>query len=215
VFLDGAGICLKGFSFALVWAIVASPVGAVPVETTSRPLAIDVGGRQRTFIMHVAPSLRPDVPVPLVLILHGGGGTGKGMEQFTGFSPLADRDGFIAVYPDAIDRNWNDGREAPAIPSQRAGIDDVAFISTLISSISSRYHVDPKRIYATGISNGGFMSQLLAARLSTRVVGDCSGRWRHEPICRRIAATGTTGLCAHHEWDYGSSGAIWGWDCRA
>jgi len=91
------------------------------------------------------------------------------MDWFTGFNALADRHGFIVVYPDAFERNWNDGRGDPTIRSQAEGIDDVGFIAALITRLSKEYPIDPGRIFSTGISNGGFMSQLLAARLSSRL----------------------------------------------
>lgn len=140
-----------------------------PASGASIARTIASGGRQRTFVLHVPPSLRTDVPSALVFVLHGGGGTGTGIERITGFSAVADRARFLAVYPDAVDRNWNDGRGAPQIRSQHDAIDDVGFISALITQLSQEYRIDPRRVFASGISNGGFMSQLLAARLSDRL----------------------------------------------
>lgn len=143
--------------------------GIPPAVAATTAHAIEVGGVRRTFRLHVPPSLPPRA-VPLVFVLHGGGGTGRQMERL-GFGPLADRHGFIVVYPDAFQRHWNDGRGAPAIRAQAEGIDDVAFIEALILRLSAVYRVDPARVFSTGISNGGFMSQLLAARLSRRIAG--------------------------------------------
>jgi len=142
---------------------------AVPASGASITRTIDVGGLRRTFILHVPPSIPAGRAVPLVFALHGGGGAGRQMDRFTGFSAQADRHGFLVVYPDAWERNWNDGRGDPNIRSQAEGIDDVGFISALITLLSREYPIDPGRIFATGISNGGFMSQLLAARLSERI----------------------------------------------
>lgn len=149
--------------------LLAPPGAAPPASSASTARAIETGGRHRTFVLHVPPSLRAGVPAPLVIVLHGGGGSGRGTERMTHFSDVADRRGFIAVYPDAVDRNWNDGRGAPQIRSQQDGIDDVGFIAALITQVSREYRIDPGRVFATGISNGGFMSQLLAARLADRV----------------------------------------------
>lgn len=140
----------------------------VVAQGTTTARAIQVGGLQRTYRVHVA-SARRSARVPLVFVLHGGGGTGAQMERFVAFSALADRHGFIVVYPEAIERNWNDGRNAGSIRTQREGIDDVAFFSAMLERLSKEFRVDPNRVYATGISNGGFMSQLLAVRLSDRI----------------------------------------------
>jgi polyhydroxybutyrate depolymerase len=88
------------------------------------------------------------------------------MDKFTGgLNPVADREGFIVAYPDGVDKQWNDGREIFAA----ANIDDVGFLSTLIDHIARRYNIDPGRVYATGISNGGLMSFRLACDLSEKV----------------------------------------------
>ena len=151
-------------SAALAWQAVSPRALGASVRRT-----IHTGALRRTFVLHTPPSVGAMSSVPLVFALHGGGGTGTGMERSTGFSPLADRDGVIVVYPDAFDGNWNDGRGDPHIRSQAEGVDDVGFISGLITLLSQEYPIDPKRVFATGISNGGFMSQLLAARLSDRI----------------------------------------------
>ena len=109
--------------------------------------------------------------MPLVLLLHGGGGTGEGMEKLTlgGFNRLADREGFVVVYPDGIEKHWNDGRGLEAYRAHRENMDDVGFISTLIDHLIKISKVDPNRIYAAGISNGGQFSQRLACELSDRI----------------------------------------------
>ncbi len=154
---------------AILVAVLLWPFPPAPAEGASVSRSIEASDLRRTFVLHVPPSLRAGVPAALVFVLHGGGGTGWGMERSTGFSLMADRYGFIAVYPDAVERNWNDGRGDLQIRSQREGIDDVGFISAVITLLSREYRIDPRRVFATGISNGGFMSQMLAARLADRI----------------------------------------------
>lgn len=151
-------------AIGLAWSLLVAPASGA---STTR--ALEVGGLRRTFVVHVPQSLPPGVPVPLVFVLHGGGGTGPQIERHTGFSKVADREGFIAVYPSAVDRNWNDGRGDPQIRSQADGIDDVGFIAAVITRLADEYRIDPRRIFSTGISNGGFMSQRLAAQLAARI----------------------------------------------
>lgn len=140
-----------------------------PTWGSSVQNTIDSGGCQRTFALHAPPGLPSGAALPLVLVLHGGGGTGPGIEASTGFSKLADRYRFIVAYPDAVNHIWNDGRGDPQSSSQAAGVDDVAFIASLVSLVSRGHRIDAHRIFVTGMSNGGFMSQLLAARLSDRI----------------------------------------------
>lgn len=155
---------------AILLAVLLWQLPTAPAEGAAVGRSIESGGLQRTFVLHAPSSLRADGPTALVIVLHGGGGTGWGIERSTGFSQMADRYGFVVVYPDAVERNWNDGRGDLQIRSQREGIDDVGFISAVITQVSREYSIDPRRVFATGISNGGFMSQMLAARLADRIV---------------------------------------------
>jgi polyhydroxybutyrate depolymerase len=98
-----------------------------------------------------------------VLVLHGGGGTGGGMEWLTrrGFNRIADREGALIVYPDGIGHGWNDGRNGIR-SGDAASVDDLAFLRSLPQQLAALHPVDPARVYVTGISNGGMMSYRLA-----------------------------------------------------
>jgi polyhydroxybutyrate depolymerase len=102
-------------------------------------------------------------PLPVVLVLHGGGGTGGGMEWLTrrGFNRIADRDGAVIAYPDGIHHGWNDGRSANRSTAD-AAVDDLAFLRALPLELAALHPVDRERFYVTGISNGGMMSYRLA-----------------------------------------------------
>jgi polyhydroxybutyrate depolymerase len=101
----------------------------------------------RSAILLVAP----DRPAPAVMVLHGAGGTAEGSARRSGFAEAAARRGFAAVFPQGIERQWNDGRE-----SRR--VDDVGFLRRLAEEIVSRGVADPARLYIAGISNGGMMT---------------------------------------------------------
>ncbi|MBV8282888.1 MAG: esterase [Candidatus Eremiobacteraeota bacterium] len=137
--------------------------GSADAASGSRS-TIEIGGAQREYIIHVPPSYDRVHAVPLVLVLHGGGGAAAGMESLAGMDPVADKNDFIAVYPQGLNRHWKDGR-TPAL----SGDDDVAFIRALIASLEAQYRIDPKRIYATGISNGAFFSFRLACDLGDEI----------------------------------------------
>jgi polyhydroxybutyrate depolymerase len=130
-------------------------------------------GLERTFHIHNPQSNNNSVQVPLIIALHGRGGNGESMILVTrkGFDKLSDKDGFVVVYPDGIELNWNDGRmdEEASDRAHKENIDDVGFISALIDYMILNYNVDPKRVYITGISNGAIMSYRLACELAHKI----------------------------------------------
>jgi polyhydroxybutyrate depolymerase len=131
------------------------------------------GGLKRVFKIYIPSTSDSLNHPPLVIVLHGRGGTGSSMILVTrsGFNKLADRDGFIVVYPDGIELNWNDGRidEEARDRAHRENIDDVGFISTLIDTMISDYNINPGQVYVTGISNGAIMAYRLACELSNKI----------------------------------------------
>jgi len=128
---------------------------------------------KRTFNIHIPSTFDKSLQLPLVIVLHGRGANGASMIILThkGFNKMADNDGFIIVYPDGIELNWNDGRmdEEANDRAHRENINDVGFISALIDSMINDYNIDPKRVYVTGISNGAIMSYRLACELSDKI----------------------------------------------
>src|ERR1700758_3711740 len=114
------------------------------------------GSMVRTYTMH----LPPGDPIGLVLSLHGGGGTGTGQRGLTDFDAVADANNLLVVYPDGYDKSWADGRGAS--PADRHHVDDVGFLVALAGKLQSDYHLAPGHVFATGMSNGGFMTNRLA-----------------------------------------------------
>ncbi len=174
-------------SLVLLVAITACAVNKPPVgpKAPGKPVAITenitdaslqdysgsilINGLQRNYLIHLPSSYDRNQQWPLVIILHGGGGEAWNMDPLTDFNTLADKEGFVIVYPDAYEHNWNDGRGESSIKSQAQNIDDVAFISALINRLEQDLSIDKKRIYATGISNGAIMSNRLGCELSDRI----------------------------------------------
>ena len=114
--------------------------------------------------------------VPLLVALHGGTGWGTQFEENSGFDGLAEANGFVVVYPDGTPigigegRVWNGGACCGQARQDRDDVDDVGFISALITTLEQRFAIDPSRVYATGHSNGAIMSYRLACELSDTVV---------------------------------------------
>ncbi len=124
-------------------------------------------GYDRTYHLHLPPAATSGDALPLVLALHGGYGTGLAMRRMTGYDQIADADGFIVVYPDGLHAHWADGRGTTW--PDRHGVNDVAFIAAVIDDVGRLAAVDRRRIYATGISNGGMMCERLGLQLGSRI----------------------------------------------
>jgi polyhydroxybutyrate depolymerase len=123
-----------------------------------------VGGMERSYAVHAPDRKPPAAGFPLVLAFHGGGSNGAGMMRMTGLNAVADTRGAIVVYPDGVDRHWNDGRS-----TIKNKTDDVAFVNAILDEVGRRYAVDRGRIFATGASNGALFVQRLGCELSSRV----------------------------------------------
>jgi polyhydroxybutyrate depolymerase len=130
----------------------------VQAQDEARSLTFE--GQERTYFIHVPPSYDAQTPVPLLLMLHGRGGSGEDIAELTNFSDLADENNFIVLYPDGLDNQWNYVKDVPGYSSMTH--DDTAFLLALLDEVSSEYAIDKKRVYVAGFSNGGFMTQRLA-----------------------------------------------------
>lgn len=119
-------------------------------------IAITSGGQQRTFLVHV-PANVPANP-GVVLVFHGGSvGSAGTLQGNIGLDAVADRDGFITVYPETLGKNWTDGRVAT-----QGGPNDVQFTRDIVAYMQKTYGVSASKIFATGISNGGIFDYKLA-----------------------------------------------------
>lgn len=142
-------------------------VADLPIDRTQTVLH---EGTQRTYHIHLPPDFNKNTPAPLVLALHGGGGTGAGFNEMTTdgtFTASSDKRGMVVVFPEGIENHWCDGRSE--IVREGTPCNDVGFISTIIDTMVMNYGIDPARVYSTGISNGGFMSFRLAMDLSEKI----------------------------------------------
>lgn len=118
------------------------------------------GGIARDYHLHIPSGAKASDALPLVMALHGGGGKGSGMNILTHLNEVSDRHKFMVCCPEGVEHHWNDGRS-----TSENGVDDVAFMRDLLDRLSALYNIDRSRVYATGISNGGFLSQRLACSL--------------------------------------------------
>lgn len=135
----GRGVCASGLNSAIA-----------PGKTIS--LSVVSSGMGRTYVLYVPPGYDGTAPLPLVLNFHGLGSNGAEQQFYSGLVPVAEREGFLVASPDGINRAW----------LWNPGVNDITFAKDLVAEISRLVCVDADRVYATGMSNGGFMSAALA-----------------------------------------------------
>lgn len=139
------------------------------VHGSRQERSIDVGGVARTFILDVPETIQPRRAVPLILDFHGFGHSAAGVWRVSGFRELGVRERFITVYPQ--------GLEVQMLGRQGAGWDvfvldgnrELAFVSRLLDLLENEYCIDRSRVFATGFSNGAFLSHLLGCALADRI----------------------------------------------
>lgn len=137
------------------------------------------GGVMRQYLLYVPPSYDGSQAVPFVLALHG---LGDNMNNFAGvrFDQVADTANFIFAIPQALVDNqltgstaWNSGAGAFGI-TLNPGVDDVGFLNALMDTVSAYYNIDQTRLYSTGFSMGGFMTNRLGCELNNRIAAIAS-----------------------------------------
>ena len=130
-------------------------------------------GIQRDYILYIPELYDGNTAVPLVLNFHGYGSNAAQQMFYGDFRDIADTEGFLLVHPEGTtfigDQFWNVG-----FPGLSSNIDDVGFTEALIDELATLYTIDLDRVYATGMSNGGFMSFLLACQLSEKIAAVAS-----------------------------------------
>ena len=143
--------------------ILTGLIAIVLGTATATAETIETGGVARTFLTQFPDSK----PAPLVIVLHGNTQTGADMKARTSWALIANRERFGVIFPDGLNHAWADLRpdtqRAGRVPPK--GTDDVGFIVRLIEKYVADGSADPKRIYVTGLSNGGAMTiTLVCAR---------------------------------------------------
>ena len=129
------------------------------------------GGIYRNYRLYIPAIYTGTTARPLIINMHGYGSNASQQQPYSNFMPIADTANFLMVYPNgtfsAGKQFWNSGLYP-------AGVDDIGFISHLIDSLKAQYNINLNRVYATGMSNGGFMSHTLACELSNRITAVAS-----------------------------------------
>lgn len=156
--------CLLGVSAGAAFCLAVSCSQTTAATAQERSIAVQ--GVRRTFLVYAPRPGAADKRLPIVMVLHGGRGDGRRVAALTGLGGYVDRWGFIAVFPDAVRAQWNDGRR-----TTQSAFDDVAFLRALIDEVAQKWHGDPARVFVAGISNGGMMALRMACDASDAVAG--------------------------------------------
>jgi polyhydroxybutyrate depolymerase len=133
-------------------ALAGCTASAAP--TTDRTITMPSADGERTALVHRPGTAGPGAP--LVIVLHGAGGSGAEAEADLGWNAVADREGFVVAYPDGLNGTWNGG--ACCGTARTRGVDDVGFLRELTSRLTMEDGLDPHRVYAVGFSNGGILA---------------------------------------------------------
>ena len=168
---------MQRIAFCLILLLAPLLASASAWAAGDTRITLQYGGQGRSYLLHL-PDPLPNKPQPLVVVLHGGGGSAESVAKMTGFDAEADKGGFIVVYPNGTDKarpllnamgkpgflTWNAGRCCGYARDHK--VDDVGFIRAVVTQVVKDHGADPKRVYATGISNGGMMAYRLACEAS-------------------------------------------------
>jgi len=133
--------------------------GTSTLKAGDNKATLQFGGRTRSYVVYVPSAIKSGTAVPLVFDFHGHGANAAQEESSSGWKKKADQVGLIMVYPDGVDSSWNVGNCCGLAMSEK--VDDVGFTKAMIEAVSKAACIDPKRVYATGMSNGaGFVHRL-------------------------------------------------------
>lgn len=158
------------FLFLFLAALACARQGNVPADkglpAGEMSRTVMHGERERSYLLYVPGSVNWDAPVSVVFVFHGGTGNAESAVRMSGFNAVADQYGFLVVYPNGTGRlsdeiilTWNGGTCCGY--AQAENVDDVGFVRAMVADLQSLVTLDMKRMYATGMSNGGMLSQRL------------------------------------------------------
>jgi polyhydroxybutyrate depolymerase len=178
--------------------------GSVFASSCSRPRAVKPAGpatnplvAARPYRLAAPAALDPRRRYPLLIVLHGLGGRSENIERYYQLDTLVDELGFLAAYPDGTEetrkrypwgryrRFWN--ATDACCDFWRSGVDDVALLDAVIDDVSARYHVDARRVFVLGLSNGGYMAYRYACDRAARVaaiVSQAGAMWMDASHCK-------------------------------
>ena len=168
------GVALAAAPWTARGGPATAPSDPQPLAAGDHLRHLTVDGRRRSYLVHVPPSYDPARPTPVVVAFHGALMNCFGMAQFSGLSGKADAAGFVVVYPNGLGYGrtalfFNASVAAPKPGDTSGPPNDVKFTAAVLDDVATVVTVDPRRVFATGMSNGGMMAHRVAAELADRI----------------------------------------------
>jgi polyhydroxybutyrate depolymerase len=158
-------------------SVILSFCDSIAQTDLDKTITVDV--RQREYLIHLPPNYQSASKLPILFGLHGGGGNYKNTISFYNLNGLADKKGFIVIYPNAIAKSWTMPGFSARSKNADSTVDDVHFISVLLDTVIQYYKGDATKVFTTGISRGGEFSLYLAYKLSDRITAIA-------PVCANV-----------------------------
>jgi polyhydroxybutyrate depolymerase len=158
-----------------VWVLLASLFACPAVTAQDAPppaglSSISFQGVERKYLLRKPPAAKG--AIPLIIALHGLNQTVEGVRRSLAIDALAERESFAVLYPMALGGRWSYDESRPVkLPEQGGLVDDVGFLNAILDQLIAEGGIDPSRIYAAGLSNGGLMAWTMACRMSERLAG--------------------------------------------
>lgn len=159
---------------ALALATHVALASSVAATAAAQQRSLQHGGRTRTYVVRAPRDAARNGPaLPVVVMMHGGGGNAANAEQMSGFTRLVERERIIVVYPDGTGRlrdkllTWNAVHCCG--PAMEGKVDDVGFVNAILDALGREFAIDETRIFVTGMSNGAMMAHRVGRELSRRV----------------------------------------------
>lgn len=158
-------------------AVAATPVPTTVPTATAAPTMesgdimrkLTVNNVERSYLLYIPPGLEASQPVPALFVFHGADERPEDIRASTGFNDIADKAGFLVVYPNGMEHTWNAGKGFGYAADNN--VDDIAFVRQIVSDLGMVATLDSKRIYATGFSNGGGLVYRLGCEMSDVFAG--------------------------------------------
>lgn len=158
-------ICLK--SSLIILALLYFQTGLANASPTYFRRNVTWGSDNRSYLISI-PAKGRVAPFPILITLHGGGGTGSHMVAKTKYRNLSRSDDVIAIFPDGLNNRWNDGRIRNNIS---ANTDDVGFLLSIIDHAVGSLGGDANKVFVVGHSNGAMMTLRLSCEAGSRLAG--------------------------------------------
>lgn len=174
---------------AAALSLLAGQAGSARAEARNVEGRYIHRGVERRWILHIPDGIGEDERRPMIVALHGGGGRADRFARFSNLDAIAERERVFVLYPQGFERHWNDGRGTNDFEAFAQNIDDVGFLTSLVSYVDGiRVKVDRSRVYVAGISNGGMMALRLACEATDTfaaiAIVAANMPARQEPRCR-------------------------------